>query len=87
MLDPRPFVRVMYAATAVCLFALSARPAFAQLPALIDAPPPPQAPATIARDGQQRATIRAVRVTTPMKIDGKLDEEVYKTVQPVGGFI
>ncbi len=87
MLDLRPFARVMCAATAVCLFALGARPAFAQLPALVDAPPPPLAPATIARDAQNRATIRAVRIKTPMKIDGKLDEEVYKTVPSAGGFI
>lgn len=54
---------------------------------LIDAPRPPGPPATIARDSRNRATIRAVRVTTPLKIDGRLDEEVYRAVQPAGGFI
>ena len=31
--------------------------------------------------------MRAVRVTTPMRIDGKLDEAVYNTVHPASGFI
>ena len=61
--------------------------AFAQLPALIDAPPPPSAPSTIARDAQNRATIRAVRITTPVTIDGTLDEEVYRTIPAAGGFV
>jgi len=50
-------------------------------------PPPPALPETISRDDQGRATVRAVRLTTPMRIDGKLDEAVYSTVQPAGGFI
>jgi hypothetical protein len=54
---------------------------------LIDAPPPPVGSATIARDAEGRATIRAVRVTAPMKVDGRLDEEVYRTVPAAGGFI
>ena len=58
-----------------------------QLPALIDAPPPPVAPATIARDAQNRATLRAVRLTAPMKIDGKLDEAIYSSVPPAGDWI
>lgn len=54
---------------------------------LIDAPPPPEAPATIARDAQHRATIRAVRISTPIKIDGRLDEPVYTTTTAAGGWI
>ena len=50
-------------------------------------PPPPTLPATISRDDQGRATVRAVRVTTPMRMDGKLDEAIYTTVQPASGFI
>ena len=50
-------------------------------------PPPPTLPETIARDDQGRATVRAVRVTTPMRIDGKLDEAVYSSVHPASGFI
>ena len=56
-------------------------------PAAPSGPPAPTLPATISRDDQGRATVRAVRVTTPMKIDGKLDEAIYASVQPVAGFI
>ena len=31
--------------------------------------------------------MRAVRVATPLSIDGRLDEEVYNVVPPTGGFI
>ena len=50
-------------------------------------PPPPTLPETIARDDEGHATVRAVRVTTAMKIDGKLDEAIYRSVQPASGFI
>jgi len=50
-------------------------------------PPAPTLPQTIARDEQGRATIRAVRVTAPMRIDGKLDESLYSTMQPASDFI
>jgi hypothetical protein len=75
------------AALVVCLVFCGRHLALAQVPALIDAPAPPEAPATIARDAQHRATIRAVRLPAPLVIDGRLDEEVYRTVPPGGGFI
>jgi hypothetical protein len=50
-------------------------------------PPPPALPETIARDDQGRATVRAVRVTEPMHIDGRLDEAIYQTVRPASDFI
>ena len=55
--------------------------------AAIDGPPPPVAPAVIARDEKGGATIRAVRIDQPLRIDGRLDEEIYGTVPPAGGFI
>ena len=39
-------------------------------------PRAPTLPETISRDDQGRATVRAVRVTTPMRVDGKLDEAI-----------
>ncbi|HIE91828.1 MAG TPA: hypothetical protein EYQ83_02750 [Acidobacteria bacterium] len=54
---------------------------------LIDGPPAPVAPATVARDASGDATIRAVRLDTPLGIDGVLDEGVYATVTPIEGFI
>ena len=52
-----------------------------------NAPPPPVAPATINRDDAGRATVRAVRVTQAIRIDGTLDEAVYRDVPPMSDFI
>jgi uncharacterized protein DUF5916 len=56
-------------------------------PSDVDGPPSPVAPAVITRDEKGGATIRAVRIDTPLKIDGQLDEEAYGTVPGAGGFI
>jgi hypothetical protein len=54
---------------------------------VIDGPPPPVAPATITRDAEGRATIRAIRLTEPLRLDGRLDESVYTQIPPFGDFI
>ncbi len=56
-------------------------------PSDVDGPPSPVAPAVITRDENGGATIRAVRIEQPLRIDGQLDEEVYSTVPGAGGFI
>jgi uncharacterized protein DUF5916 len=56
-------------------------------PSDVDGPPSPVAPAVITRDEKGGATIRAVRIDKPLKIDGQLDEEAYGTVPGAGGFI
>ena len=53
----------------------------------IDGAPPPVAPETIARDAAGRATVRAVRLTEALRLDGTLDERIYETVPSFGGFI
>ena len=53
----------------------------------IDGPPPPAAPAVINRDASGRATVRAVRLMSPLSTDGRFDEPVYATVPPMSGFI
>jgi len=45
------------------------------------------APETISRDNDGRATVRAVRVREPLRIDGRLDEAHYADVLPMSGFI
>ena len=61
---------------------------FAATPSVgIDGPPPPVAPATITRDANGRATVRAVRVAEPLDIDGTLDEAVYESVPSFGDFV
>jgi hypothetical protein len=51
------------------------------------APSPPVAPDTVTRDDNGRATVRAVRIDQPLRLDGRLDDEVYGAVPPIGGFI
>ena len=54
---------------------------------VIDGPPAPVEPEVITRDEAGRATMRAVRLTSPLTIDGRLDEEIYRIVPAAGGFI
>ena len=62
-------------------------PAAAPEPGLpIDDPPPPIPPAVVTRDGG-RATVRAIRLQTGLRVDGRLDEPVYRQVAPVSDFI
>ena len=80
-----------------CAALLAAMPAGAQnraaggeppaAAAVIDGPPAPVPPAVIARDDRGRATVRAVRVTERVRLDGRLDEPVYRAVRPISGFI
>ena len=49
--------------------------------------PMPVAPEVVARDDQGRTTVRATRLTQEIRLDGRLDEEVYRTVPPITGFI
>ena len=50
-------------------------------------PPPPVAPASVTRNSQGRATLRATRIGEPLRIDGRLDEPAYQQVQPIGDFV
>ena len=54
---------------------------------LIDGPAAPVPPATINRDANGRATVRAVRLEGPWRLDGVLDEPIYDRVEPFGDFI
>ena len=57
------------------------------LPGDFVGPPPPIAPDVITRDGEGHATLRAVRLTVPLRIDGGLDEALYREVPPISEFI
>ena len=50
-------------------------------------PPPPAPPAVIARDASGGVTVRAVRIDTPLRIDGRLDEAVYDRIEAMSDFI
>jgi hypothetical protein len=51
------------------------------------APLPPALPATFIRADDGRSTIRAIRLNEPLVLDGRLDEAVYRTIQPASGFV
>jgi hypothetical protein len=48
---------------------------------------PPELPATLARDDEGRTTVRIVRLAAPLRVDGNLDEDLYRTVTPIADFI
>jgi hypothetical protein len=53
----------------------------------VDAPPAPVAPDVVTRDKEGRATVRAVRIDQPLRIDGALDEVLYRDVPSISEFI
>jgi hypothetical protein len=54
---------------------------------VIDGSPAPEPPETITRDARGRATVRAIKLSAPLELDGRLDEEVYATTKPFGGML
>ncbi len=57
------------------------------LPLSFDGPAPPVPPAVVNRDDSGKATVRAVRLATPPRIDGRLDEILYRAVPPISDFL
>ena len=47
----------------------------------------PVLPETLIRGADGSVTVRAVRLETPLALDGTLDESIYQRVQPASGFI
>lgn len=68
------------------IIALLAVLASAQAPA-IDGPPPPVPPEVITRAANGGATVRAIKLQEPLRLDGVLDEEIYAREKPFGGLI
>ena len=56
-------------------------------PLTIDGPAPPHPPDVISRDANGRATMRAIRLVEPLRVDGALNERVYIEVPAVTDFI
>jgi hypothetical protein len=65
----------------------TARPVPTDLPFAFDGPPAPVPPDVISRDAAGHATVRAVRLTSPLRVDGRLDEAIYAEVPPLSDFI
>ncbi len=73
---------------AVAATALLASSAPAQAARPIDGPPAPIAPAVFARDAtSQKTTVRALKLTEPLKLDGVLDEPFYTRELPFDGML
>ncbi|MDQ8159423.1 MAG: DUF5916 domain-containing protein [Gemmatimonadota bacterium] len=72
---------------AIAVGPLGAVSAHAQPATVIDGPPAPTAPSVINRDAAQRATVRAIKLTAPLTVDGVLDEAVYTKEAAFGGLI
>lgn len=71
----------------LALVALASTTSRAQGAAVIQGPPAPVAPAVITRDAAGQATVRAIKLSAPLKVDGVLDEEVYSREQPFDGML
>jgi hypothetical protein len=50
-------------------------------------PAPPVAPEVVSRGENGRVVVRAIRLTEPIRVDGRLDEAVYQDNPPIGDFI
>ena len=44
-------------------------------------------PAIVERTANDKVTVRSVRLDTPLRVDGRLDEEVYVSVEAISDFI
>jgi hypothetical protein len=78
-----PIRRLVVAGVALAL-AIGADPASAQTP---EGPPAPVAPAVISRDATGGATVRAIRLSQPIRLDGVLDEPFYAETPSISDFI
>jgi len=58
-----------------------------QTPASIGGQSVPELPATISRAADGNVVVRAVRLESPLVLDGVLDEEVYRTILPAADFV
>ena len=74
-------------ATAAASGAAPAATPSPDLPFTIEGPPPPELPERISRDDTGRATIRAIRLDEPLRVDGRLEEPVYGRERAVSNFI
>jgi hypothetical protein len=56
-------------------------------PFAFSGPAAPGPGSVITRDDEGRATVRATRLTAPLRVDGRLDEAVYSSLPPISDFI
>ena len=73
--------------TALAIVAVALAPELRAQSSTRDGPPAPIAPEVITRAASGQATVRAIKLTAPLKVDGVLDDEVYSREKPFGGLI
>ena len=78
-------IDMKHGCAALLLLVCMASSAYAQVED--SGPPPPALPATMARDADGRVTVRAIKLTSPLRVDGQLDETLYSAYQPITDFI
>ena len=54
---------------------------------LVDGPSPPIEPDVMHRDDQGRTTVRAIKLSAGIVLDGRLDEPVYQSIPAITDFI
>ncbi|MFM8534495.1 MAG: hypothetical protein ACKOEC_13075 [Acidimicrobiia bacterium] len=70
----------------VSLFALAFLPGTAETAAARQQAAP-VAPEVVTRNGDGHAILRTTRIATPLVIDGRLDDPIYRDVKPASDFI
>jgi hypothetical protein len=79
--------RAPHLKTAVAILAVALTRGAGAQSSTIDGPPAPIAPEVITRVASGQATVRAIKLSAPLKLDGVLDEDVYAREKPFGGLI
>ena len=69
------------------LTSIAPPPLMSQTSASIEGQRVPELPATISRGADGNILVRAVRLDSPLELDGALDEEIYRTILPGENFI
>src|SRR3954452_23777011 len=83
----RPLLTLSSSVVLIAIALGSVLHAQAPMPASLSEAPPPVPPAVVSREGAGHVTVRAVRVSTPMHVDGQLDEEVYSSTPSISDFV
>ena len=73
--------------TALAILAIALAPQARGQSSTIDGPSRPIAPEVITRAASGQATVRAIKLSAPLKVDGVLDDDVYSREKPFGGLI
>jgi hypothetical protein len=85
----KTFLAVLGCLTLLCPASAAAQVSGGATPPRLSAEeaPAPIAPQVVNRNEAGRTTVRGTRIATPLTVDGQLDEEWYRSVMPIDGFV